>query len=162
MKITVLNARQMSEVFSMKDAIQADKDALQLYSEGKSTIPLRANLDIKKYNGQTLYMYGYAEPAKASGVKIVSVYPDNIEKGLTSVPATMILVNCETGEVNCMMDGTHLTRIRTGAVAGAAACAGALQIESQETLWYMSELSAAEKSRRCGTCPNISATATQR
>lgn len=120
MKITVLNARQMSEVFSMKDAIQADKDALQLYSEGKSTIPLRANLDIQKYNGQTLYMYGYAEPAKASGVKIVSVYPDNIEKGLTSVPATMILVNCETGEVNCMMDGTHLTRIRTGAVAGAA------------------------------------------
>ena len=90
MKITVLNARQMSEVFSMKDAIQADKDALQLYSEGKSTIPLRANLDIQKYNGQTLYMYGYAEPAKASGVKIVSVYPDNIEKGLTSVPATMI------------------------------------------------------------------------
>ena len=120
MKITVLNARQMSEVFSMKDAIQADKDALQLYSEGKSNIPLRANLDIQKYNGQTLYMYGYAEPAKASGVKIVSVYPDNIEKGLTSVPATMILVNCETGEVNCMMDGTHLTRIRTGAVAGAA------------------------------------------
>ena len=120
MKITILNAQQMSAVFTMKDAIQADKDALQLYSEGKSIIPLRANLDIKKYNGQTLYMYGYAEPAKASGVKIVSVYPDNIEKGLTSVPATMILVNCETGEVNCMMDGTHLTRIRTGAVAGAA------------------------------------------
>ena len=73
MKITILNAQQMSAVFTMKDAIQADKDALQLYSEGKSIIPLRANVDIKKYNGQTLYMYGYAEPAKASGVKIVSV-----------------------------------------------------------------------------------------
>lgn len=120
MKITVLNARQMAEVFTMKDAIQADKDALKLYSEGKSNIPLRANLDIKKHNGQNLYMYGYAEDADALGVKIVSVYPGNIEKGLTSVPATMILVNCETGEVNCMMDGTHLTRVRTGAVAGAA------------------------------------------
>ena len=120
MKILVLNEEHMRQVFTMKDAVQADKDALQLYSEGKSNIPLRANLNIPEYEGQSLYMYGYAPPAKALGVKIVSVYPKNIEKGLNSVPATMVLVNCETGEVCALMDGTYLTRIRTGAVAGAA------------------------------------------
>lgn len=110
----------MRRVFTMKDAVQADKDALQLYSEGKSDIPLRANIDVPEYEGQSLYMYGYAAPAHALGVKIVSVYPKNIEKGLTSVPATMVLVNSETGEVCSLMDGTYLTRIRTGAVSGAA------------------------------------------
>lgn len=120
MKIVVLNEIDMRKVFTMKEAVQADKDALELYSKGESNIPLRANLDVSEYEGQSLYMYGYAAPAHALGVKIVSVYPKNIEKGLTSVPATMVLVNCETGEVCAMMDGTFLTRIRTGAVSGAA------------------------------------------
>lgn len=120
MKITMLNQEDMKKVFCMKDAIQADKDALELYSSGKSDIPLRVNLDVPEHQGQSLYMPGYAAAANALGVKIVSVYPGNIEKGLTSVPATMVLINNETGEVCSLMDGTFLTRIRTGAVSGAA------------------------------------------
>lgn len=120
MKITILRAEEMRQVFSMSDAIEADKDALSLYSGGGSTIPLRANIDVPAHEGQSLYMPGYAGAARALGVKIVSVYPRNIEKGLTSVPATMVLVNDETGEVNALLDGTCLTRIRTGAVSGAA------------------------------------------
>ncbi|HWR22560.1 MAG TPA: ornithine cyclodeaminase family protein, partial [Feifaniaceae bacterium] len=90
------------------------------YSAGKSDIPLRVNLNVPEHEGQSLYMPGYAAEAGALGVKIVSVYPRNIEKGLASVPATMVLVNHETGEVCSIMDGTYLTRIRTGAVSGAA------------------------------------------
>jgi len=120
LKITVLNQTDMQRVFTMKDAVQADKDALRMYSAGMTNIPLRANLDVPKHEGQSLYMSGYAEPAGALGVKIVSVYPKNVEKGLTSVPAMMVLVNDETGEVCAIMDGTFLTRIRTGAVSGAA------------------------------------------
>ncbi len=120
MEIIVLNEGQMREVFTMKDAIQADKDALRIYSQGGADVPLRVNVPVPKFEGQSLYMPGYAGEAKALGVKIVSVYPKNIEKGLTSVPATMILVNDETGEVCSILDGTWLTRLRTGAVSGAA------------------------------------------
>jgi ornithine cyclodeaminase len=120
MNIVVLKSNDMKNVFSMKDAIQADKDALKLYSAGLSNVPLRVNLDIPEHEGQSLYMPGYAGGANALGVKIVSVYPKNIEKGLPSVPATMVLVNSETGEVSSIMDGTYLTRVRTGAVSGAA------------------------------------------
>ncbi|MGO3018809.1 MAG: ornithine cyclodeaminase family protein [Anaerococcus sp.] len=120
MKIRVLNEENIKEIMSMKGAIEADKLALKIFSEKKADIPLRANIDVAEHNGQSLYMYGYAAPANASGVKIVSVYPDNIKKGLNSVPATMINLNSQTGEVNCLMDGTYLTRLRTGAVSGAA------------------------------------------
>lgn len=120
MKIIVLKQDDMKQVFGMKDAIQADKDALELYSLGKTDTPLRVNLNVPEHEGQSLYMPGYAAGANALGVKIVSVYPKNIEKGLTSVPATMVLVNNETGEVCSLMDGTYLTRVRTGAVSGAA------------------------------------------
>lgn len=120
MKIRVLNAEVMHSIFSMSDAIEATRDAMRSYSEGQTNIPIRANLDVAEHAGQSLYMYGYAAPASALGVKIVSVYPNNVEKGLTSVPATMVLVDAETGYVSAMMDGTLLTQIRTGAVAGMA------------------------------------------
>ena len=120
MKVVILKEKDIKEVFSMADAIQASKDALEIYSKGGTNIPLRTNLDIAKSEGQSLYMTGYAEEADALGVKIVSVYPNNIEMGIPSVPATMVLLNEKTGQVCSMMDGTYLTMVRTGAVAGAA------------------------------------------
>ncbi|RRD94785.1 ornithine cyclodeaminase family protein [Clostridiales bacterium COT073_COT-073] len=120
MSILILNREDMKQVFTMKEAIIACKDALQAYSEGNVTIPLRANLSISEFDGHNLYMYGYVPAAEALGVKIVSVYPKNIEKGITSVPATMVLVDAHTGVVCGLMDGTYLTCLRTGAVAGAA------------------------------------------
>ncbi|MDN6626848.1 MAG: ornithine cyclodeaminase family protein [Pisciglobus halotolerans] len=116
----VLTKEEMQTVFSMKEAIQADKDALRLFSEGKSTVPLRTNIAIPEYEGQSLYMPAYVSgDTFALGVKIVSIYPENIEKDLPSVPATMVLVDAETGIVEAMMDGTYLTQLRTGAVQGA-------------------------------------------
>lgn len=120
MKIIVLNEKEMKNIMNMKDAIRAVKEASSNYSTGKTDIPLRANLNVKEYNGNSLYMYGYVPDSKALGVKLVSVYPDNPKKGVSACPATMILENAETGEVNAIMDGTYLTRLRTGALSGAA------------------------------------------
>lgn len=120
MEILVLNAEKMAEVIDIKEVIEANKLALKAYSEGKANIPLRTNLDISKYNGQSLYMPGYLADEGALGVKIVSVYPDNIKKGMTSVPSLMLLVDDKTGFPISMMDGTYLTQLRTGAISGAA------------------------------------------
>ena len=119
-EILILKESDISSMITMSDIIEADKKALSIYSSHKSNIPLRSNLDIPEYKGQCLFMNGYAAPAKALGVKIVSVYPENINKNLTSVPATMILVDAETGVVNSLIDGTYLTRLRTGAISGLA------------------------------------------
>ena len=105
---------------SMRDAILAVKEAASNYSAGKTDIPLRANLNVKEFNGNSLYMYGYVPDSKALGVKLVSVYPDNPKKGVNACPATVVLENAETGEVNALLDGTYLTRLRTGALSGAA------------------------------------------
>lgn len=119
-QILVLKESDISSIITMSDIISADREALSIYSDNKSNIPLRTNIDVPEFKGQCLFMNGYAAPAKALGVKIVSVYPNNINKNLTSVPATMVLVNAETGFVNALIDGTYLTRLRTGAVSGLA------------------------------------------
>ncbi|MFH5812037.1 ornithine cyclodeaminase family protein [Companilactobacillus sp. FL22-1] len=116
-----LSAADIKKVFTMRDAIDADKEALSLYSLGKANIPLRTNIDIAEHSGQSLYMPGYVSGDKpALGQKIVSVYPENISKKLPSVPATMIVLDATTGIVNAVLDGTYLTQLRTGAVQGLA------------------------------------------
>jgi ornithine cyclodeaminase len=50
----------------------------------------------------------------------VSTFSGNTEKNLPVVGATMLLLDPETGLVNALIDGTELTRMRTGAVSGLA------------------------------------------
>lgn len=108
----------------MRDAIEADKKAFIMQARGKCVVPLRINFDVEGTGGQSLYMpahvIGYEAPGGATGVKIVSVYPGNAAKGLPVVPATMVLIDDETGMVEAIIDGTELTRLRTGALSGAA------------------------------------------
>ncbi|MFV3011392.1 ornithine cyclodeaminase family protein [Clostridium botulinum] len=116
----ILTAEDIKKVFTMKDAIEADKEAFRLYSTNKAEVPLRTNINIPKYNGTSLFMPGYIEELDTAGIKIVSVFPENVKLGKPAVPAQMILLDGKTGEVSAIMDGTYLTQLRTGASAGAA------------------------------------------
>ncbi|QIQ21091.1 ornithine cyclodeaminase family protein [Zophobihabitans entericus] len=113
----VLNAVDIQKVYTMKDAIEADKQALRMYTQGLTEVPLRINFDAKK--GQNLFMPAYIKELDVSGIKIVSVFPDNPKIGKNSVPAQVLLLDPETGEVCALIDGTYLTQLRTGAVQGA-------------------------------------------
>ncbi|NLC02661.1 MAG: ornithine cyclodeaminase family protein [Tissierellia bacterium] len=119
MDIIVLKKKDIESMFSMKDAILASKDALELYSKGESDIPLRVSINIPEED-TSLYMPGFVEDSRALGVKIVSTYSKNHEKGLDTVLSTMVLQNADTGEVCSIIDGNYLTQLRTGAVSGAA------------------------------------------
>ncbi|MDN5341906.1 MULTISPECIES: ornithine cyclodeaminase family protein [Oceanotoga] len=115
-----ISKEKIKEIFNMKDAIESNKEAFILHSKNEGIIPLRTNIDIPKFKGQSLFMPGYIESLDISGIKIVSVFPENIKLGKNSINSTMILLSGKTGEVLSTLDGTYLTQIRTGAVAGAA------------------------------------------
>lgn len=116
----ILTAEDIKKVFTMRDAIEADKEAFRLYSTNKAEVPLRTNINIPKYKGTSLFMPGYVEELDTAGIKIVSVFPENPKLGKPAVPAQMILLDGKTGEISAIMDGTYLTQLRTGASAGAA------------------------------------------
>lgn len=102
----------------MEDAILADKEAFSIFSEGKSISPLRTNFSSENEEGSMLFMPGYVPKAKTAGLKLVSVFPNNKELPVT--PGTIVLVDDENGMVNCIMEGTYVTAMRTGAATGAA------------------------------------------
>lgn len=114
----ILSANNIQHVYSMKDAIEADKQALKIYTQGDSEVPLRINFDMQK--GQSLFMPAHIKGKDIVGIKIVSVFPDNPKLGKPSVPAQVMMLDPLTGEVCAILDGTFVTQLRTGAVQGAA------------------------------------------
>ena len=47
----LLNKADIDKIFSMKEAVEAVKEAFALYSQGKAENPLRTNIYAKKYEG---------------------------------------------------------------------------------------------------------------
>lgn len=117
-----LSRADILAVFSMRDAIEADKKAFVMHTKGKAAVPLRINLETEDKQGQVMFMPAYiGGELNAAGVKMVSFFPANAEKGLPVVPATVAVISCETGMVKAIVEGTTLTQLRTAAIAGAAA-----------------------------------------
>lgn len=116
----LLSKKDIQKVFTMKDAVEADKEAFTLFSEGKSVVPLRTNIGAPKHDGAFLFMPSYVEDLECSAIKIVNVFPKNIEKGIPTTPAQVLLIDGKTGVVISVLDGTYVTQLRTGAASGAA------------------------------------------
>lgn len=116
----LLSKEDIKKVFSMKDAVEADKLAFQLVVEGKCDSPLRTNIQAPKYDGCFLFMPAYVEEMDTASLKVVNIFPHNIDQGLPSAPAQVFLINGKTGVVEAILDGTYVTQIRTGAATGAA------------------------------------------
>lgn len=103
----------------MADAIAANKSAYAQLSDKSAVVPLRTHIPIGE-GGTTLVMPAYIPQQDALGVKIVSVFGDNIKRGLPIIHAVVLALDPETGQPLALMDGGSLTAIRTGAGAGAA------------------------------------------
>ena len=116
----LINAKEVRELLPMKKAIEADKKAFLMHSMGQTEVPVRTHFDVEG-RGSVLVMPAYVKgDVGRVGVKLVSVFPDNSKRGLTSVPAQVLIFDPETGFVQAMMSGTEVTKIRTGAISGAA------------------------------------------
>jgi len=103
--------------FGMEDALVAVEEGFRLYGERRVQMPPKAYLTFEK--GDLRCMPVYMPALKMSGVKNVNVHPGN--KDLPAVMAVISLVDPDTGFPLALMDGTHVTSLRTGAAAAVAA-----------------------------------------
>lgn len=101
----------------MADAVEGMNRAFGALSAGYADVPLRSRV---QSNGTTLVMPVYLPESDALAVKIVSVFPANLEHGLPTIHALVLALDPQTGEPLAMMEGGSLTAIRTGAGSGAA------------------------------------------
>jgi alanine dehydrogenase len=119
-KILWLNKKEVESLLDMKGTLKVVEEAFRQHGLKKVQMPPKLYLYFKNHNGDLRTMPGYLEVQDITGVKIVNVHPDNPTKGLPTVMALVILNSTETGAAIAIMDGTHLTDMRTGAAGGLA------------------------------------------
>jgi ornithine cyclodeaminase len=118
----ILTSSDVIQSLPMAETIAAIKQAFAALSAGKAQVPLRAHLPVPPHHGLSLFMPAYLqdETGDSLAVKIVSVFPDNPERGLPLIHAAVLVLEASTGRPLALLEGGRLTAIRTGAASGAA------------------------------------------
>jgi ornithine cyclodeaminase/alanine dehydrogenase-like protein (mu-crystallin family) len=113
-----LNEDQVRQHLQMADLIPAMEKALIDFSTGKVTQPVRSVIKVDPPGGFLGLMP--ALTPDGLGLKAVTFYPSNAERGIPTHMATIFLVDPETGTPLAIMDGRLITEMRTAAVSAAA------------------------------------------
>src|SRR6266536_6016811 len=113
-----LNEEQVRQHLRMGDLIPAMEKALTDFSDGKVTQPVRSVIKVDPPGGFLGLMP--ALTPDGLGLKAVTFYPANAERGIPTHMATIFLVDPETGIPLAVMDGRLITEMRTAAVSAAA------------------------------------------
>jgi ornithine cyclodeaminase/alanine dehydrogenase-like protein (mu-crystallin family) len=113
-----LNEEQVQQHLRMADLIPAMEKALIDFSAGRVTQPVRSIISIDPPGGFLGLMP--ALTPDGLGLKAVTFYPSNAERGIPTHMATIFLVDPQTGTPLAIMDGRLITEMRTAAVSAAA------------------------------------------
>jgi ornithine cyclodeaminase/alanine dehydrogenase-like protein (mu-crystallin family) len=113
-----LNEEQVRQHLHLADLISAMEKALIVFSAGKVTQPVRSVIKVDPPGGFLGLMP--ALTPEGLGLKAVTFYPSNAERGIPTHMATIFLVDPRTGAPLAIMDGRLITEMRTAAVSAAA------------------------------------------
>lgn len=121
----VIDGKQVHQLYPMRDAIAVMTEAMQRYSAGKVSLPLRTILRPAGETGLMGTMPGYVsgEPGDylaGFGLKAMMLKPENPARGLDLHIGVVMVFDQETARPLAMMDASAVTAIRTAAVTAVA------------------------------------------
>jgi ornithine cyclodeaminase/alanine dehydrogenase-like protein (mu-crystallin family) len=113
--IDFVSAATVTDTLSPASAVRAIEVALRTEFDPATDVP-RKILDVK--HGQLLVMPSQLQ--SSVGVKVATVAPENLGRGLPRIHAVYVLFDALTLTPRVLLDGTALTTLRTPAVSVAA------------------------------------------
>lgn len=113
----LLTETDVRAALDMPALIDAMTGALDAFSAGRVTQPVRTVLEVGAEKNYFGVMPASIDEASAVGAKLVTVYHGNHARGLTSHLATIVLLDHATGALAALLDGRYITEARTAAVS---------------------------------------------
>lgn len=118
----LINESSVKELLEMKDYIEIVHNVYQGLNEGTITNPNKLTLDLGETGGYPYHdgfvnsMPAYIGWQDSAGLKFVSGFTGKRkEAGLPFINGLIILLDAQMGTFLAVMDGTHITNMRTGA-----------------------------------------------
>jgi alanine dehydrogenase len=113
----VLTRKDVESLLDLDQLINALADAMADVSAGSTSLPPRVAALVPEVDGFLGAMPGYVPTIGVLETKLVSVFPNNEERGLPSHQALIVAFDPETGTPQALMDGTYITAVRTAAAS---------------------------------------------
>ncbi|MBA2304837.1 MAG: ornithine cyclodeaminase family protein [Acidobacteria bacterium] len=113
----LLTEKDVKALLPMDDLITVMASALADFSAHRVTQPLRTVLEVGEKKSFYGLMPAYLPSRPALGTKLVTVFESNIERGLPTHLATIVLLDPQTGALLALLDGRYITEARTAAVS---------------------------------------------
>lgn len=117
-QLRVLGATDVDRAIDMRQAIDIMATAFEELGSGRANVPQR--LGVETEAGLLLAMPGSLPEQSALAIKVVSVFPGNSRLGLPSVFGLVLVLDAASGAPLALIEGSHLTALRTGAASGLA------------------------------------------
>ncbi len=121
MQLRVLSENDVRSVLRMADAIDIQAQAFTLLAEGQSIEGLRSFAVSERPPGLAIFNPSFLKGGKGYGLKVVSDFYDNGNRGVPRMSALVALFDGMTGQPRTVMEGGYLTDVRTGAGTALAA-----------------------------------------
>lgn len=116
----LLSRSDVQQALSMDEAIDlVERGFIELGERGVD-MPQRPVISLPERNGLAIFMPAWVPEMGALSIKTVTVFKDNVKKGLPTILATVTLLHPETGAPLSVMEAGYLTAVRTGAASGVA------------------------------------------
>ena len=117
MKTLLLKKEEVSRLISMKEVIGAVEEAYKAFSSGQVDQPPYIGIHLPPPRGEIDFKLGYYKGNEVISMKASSGgFPDNpTVYGVPSGMGTILLFDARTCALICVMDGSLLTGLRTGA-----------------------------------------------
>jgi alanine dehydrogenase len=117
----ILSRRQVLDLLSLPECIEAVEGALWLHADGRTLGPGVLGVPAAG-GGFHIKAAGLVGPRSYFAAKTNANFPDNPRRfGLPTIRGTVVLADAENGEPLALMDSASVTALRTGAATAVAA-----------------------------------------
>jgi ornithine cyclodeaminase len=121
MKLRILTEGDCRALLDMEDAIEIQGEAFTQLAEGRSVRGLRSFATSEEPPGVAIFNPCFLKNGGGYGIKVVSDFYRNSDRGVPRMTALVALFDGETGAPRTVMEAGYLTDLRTGAGTGLAA-----------------------------------------
>lgn len=117
MTCRLLTAHDVEQLLEGQDLAGLMEAALAAFSAGEVAQPVRTSVLVGAGRAVLGVMPAHIPSRSALGSKLVTVFNENGSRGLPTHFATVLLFDDQTGALTAIMDGSHITEVRTAAVS---------------------------------------------
>src|ERR1700722_16138773 len=121
MKLRILSESDCRSVLTMATAIDIQGEAFTLLAQGRSVEGLRSMATSETPPGVAIFNPCFLREGKGYGIKVISDFYENDERGVVRMSGLVCLFDGETGHPHTVLEAGYLTDLRTGAGTGLAA-----------------------------------------